>query len=197
MHRIWERRMCAAAVVMIAAVSAIAGCDRKPSSGSPKGEHAGHDHAAGEAHPHADESPAPSAARHDDAHASHDAHFKPPHGGVLVELGEDVAHVEVVVDRTAGTFTLYFLDCDQRAVRLSQPAVQVELRIGDSEETRPLPLEPVASTLTGETRGDTSQFSAAADWLRTGERIAGVIEAVTIRGQTMDGVPFLLDGEQR
>jgi hypothetical protein len=39
----------------------------------------------------------------------HEDH-KAPHGGTLLEVGEDAAHVEVVHDEKAGKVTLYILD---------------------------------------------------------------------------------------
>lgn len=41
--------------------------------------------------------------------AEHDDH-KAPHGGALLEVGEEVAHVELVHDEKAGKVTLYILD---------------------------------------------------------------------------------------
>jgi hypothetical protein len=35
---------------------------------------------------------------------------KAPHGGLLVEVGEEFAYIELVLDRTSGTLTAYMLD---------------------------------------------------------------------------------------
>ena len=46
-----------------------------------------------------------------------------PHGGALVELGEELAHLELVHDPTTGTLTAYVLDGEaEQAVRVSASA---------------------------------------------------------------------------
>ncbi len=46
-----------------------------------------------------------------------------PHGGELIELGDHVAHLEVVHDDDSGTITLYSLDADLKPTTLSKAPV--------------------------------------------------------------------------
>ena len=89
-----------------------------------------------------------------------------PHGGVLAELGDHQATAEMVLDREAGTITLYVLDAHaENAVRVAQESISASIEFGDGEP-RDLALMPVASELTGETAGDTSQFRGESPLLK-------------------------------
>jgi hypothetical protein len=110
-----------------------------------------------------------------------------PHGGVLVELGEEFAHVELVLDRAAETLTAYVFDGEaERPIRVSAPSLRVALD-GDLPT---LELAPVASALTGETAGDTSQFAARHASLRRDGPRQGRLAEITVKGQVFRDVAF-------
>ena len=50
--------------------------------------------------------------------------------------------------------------------------------------------KPSANTATGEKVGDTSQFEAQADWLKTTDTFDGVIKELTVRTKTYKDVKF-------
>ncbi len=134
-------------------------------------------------------SPAPEPHHHEHA---------PPHGGTLVELGEELAHVEVVFDRDSGRLTVYLLDGHAEApVRSTAPELAARVERLDIDG-RPLtgvapvslPLVAVASPLTGETPGDASQFSGTSEALRGHARLRGVIERVSVKGRSFEAVAF-------
>ena len=106
-----------------------------------------------------------------------------PHGGTLIEVGEHAYNLEVVRDTSAGKLTVYILDGHaENFVRIAAPALEF---VGFSGgERRPLSLKAVANPATGETVGNTSQFEAQADWLKSGGELAGTIESVEIKGTT-------------
>jgi hypothetical protein len=109
-----------------------------------------------------------------------------PHGGVLVALGDEAAHVELLLDRDAGTLTAWLLDGEaERALRSAQPALEVELAGADGPLR--IALAPVASALTGETAGDTSQF-AETDPRLAEARLEGEIARVQVLGRAFDEV---------
>jgi hypothetical protein len=121
---------------------------------------------------------------------SHDA----LHGGQVIVLGEEAFHLELVRDRAAGRLTLYALDGHmENFVRLSSPTIPISLTADGAQHT--LELAAVAQSATGETVGDTSQFSAPADWLRNARNISGRIAAIEIRGQTFTDIAFDLAGD--
>jgi hypothetical protein len=126
-----------------------------------------------------------------DVHSPHPAtsaghHHTAPHGGTLVALGDEFAHLEFVLDPTDGTLTAYVLDGEaENAVRLSgQP---LDLSIG---ENRTLTLEPVADELTGETVDDTATYRVTSEDLKGVEEFQGVLDSIDVKGQTFQSVSF-------
>jgi hypothetical protein len=113
-----------------------------------------------------------------------------PHGGALVELGEEFAHLEIVLAASTGTLTAYALDGEaEQAVRLSQPALDIVV-MREGAAPLVLALRPVANELTGERDGDTSQFAVTSPELRQLARFEGRIQTVNIRGQEFREVAF-------
>jgi hypothetical protein len=138
--------------------------------------------------------------KHDHAHADHaHAHdhgghvHTAPHGGVLVELGDHAYNLEFVVQPDAGRLLMYVLSghADQ-FVRSAMGSV--DLWIMDGEQSRTLALKPMANPITGETVGNTSLYSAEADWLKRGAPFSGVIQSVSIGGARFEGIRFAVPG---
>ena len=110
-----------------------------------------------------------------------------PHGGTLVELGEEFAHLEIVLDAATGKLTVFALDGEaEKAVRLKQPEIEITI----ANPATVVKLSGVANSLTGETASDTSEFAGQSDALKSAARFEGVIRAVTIKGQSFKGVTF-------
>jgi hypothetical protein len=121
------------------------------------------------------------------APAEHEHHA--PHGGSLVEIGEEFAHLELVLDPDEGKLTIYALDGEaEKSVRLKQSSIA--MGIVDQGSTVNVELLAVANVLSGETIGDSSQFEAVIDSLRTAKKFQGEFAAVTIKGQTFEHVKF-------
>lgn len=138
----------------------VAGCAKKDS-------HAGHDHAA--------------------APARHEHHA--PHDGTAIVLGKEEYHLELVLDATAGKLTAYVLDGElENFIRVKAPAFEIVATVG--AEKRPLAFQAIANPATGETVGDTSQFEAQADWLRTTRVFDAELTALKIRNATFLHVAF-------
>jgi hypothetical protein len=126
--------------------------------------------------------PDPSGAGH--AHTA-------PHGGTLVELGDHAYSIELVRDLAAGKLTAYVLDGHaEKFVRIKSPTIDLIAMPGG--KYTPLGLQAVANPTTGETVGDTSQFEAHADWLKTTGGFAGIF-TVEIRGTKFEQVSYHLD----
>jgi len=108
-----------------------------------------------------------------------------PHGGALVALGDEFAHLEAVADAAAGRLTLYVLDGHaQKGVRLPDASLRCTVRPAGF----PLELLPVARATTGETAGDASEFSATDPRLEGLERFTLVVERVAVKGREFSGV---------
>ena len=128
---------------------------------------------------------------HDDVagadHAHH--HHAAPHGGTAVDLGDEVYQLEFVLDAATGTITAYVLDGHmEKFIRIDVPSFEV-IAIVDAER-RPLIFQASANSATGETVGDTSEFAAQADWLKTSTVFDAELTQLTIRGRTFSNVAF-------
>lgn len=113
----------------------------------------------------------------------------PPHGGTAVVLGEEAFHVELVRDAATGVLQAYVLDGElENFVRVQQASFDLTAKIGG--ETKTLTFKSVANSATGETVGDTSLFTAEADWLKTTSVFDAEIKTLTVRSTTFTGVKF-------
>jgi len=131
-----------------------------------KDEHAGHDHGEGHKHQH-----------------------RAPHGGTAIVLGKEAFHLELVRTAEAGLLTCYVLDGHMESfIRIPAPHLSIETTV--SNVTRTLELLPVANAATGEKSGDTSQFEARAEWLKTATNFTGKVLGITIKGSTFTDVAF-------
>ena len=125
----------------------------------------------------------------DDAlHEHHGGHtHSAPRGGVLVVLAEETAHVEVLLDADSGHLSLYVLGPHaETPVRVTQQTLSLTLQVAGGEHRVTLPA--VASELTGETVGDSSEFSAVVEALRGVQVFTGTIDEVSARGTTYSDV---------
>lgn len=146
----------------------------------------------GESTPPAPPAP-PAQSAPSDEHA-HDA----PRGGTLVELGEHFAFLEFVLDRGAGSLTVYVLDGEaEQSVRLAQPAVVVAFDAPEPLTGQTLTLAAQASTLTGETVGDSSQFAVSHESLRNQTAVIVRLTEVTVKGQVFRELTVALDTNER
>ncbi len=104
-----------------------------------------------------------------------------PHGGTLIEIGAHAYNLELLRDAATGKLTAWVLDGHaENFVRLK--AASLEAVVATGAGPRPLTLLAVANPATGETIGDTSQFEAQADWLKTAGALSVTVPALEIRG---------------
>ena len=114
-----------------------------------------------------------------------------PHGGSLVEVGEEFAHVELVVDASTQTLKAYVLDGEaEGSVRVTQKTLRLRLKGAGQLE-----LKSHQNPLTGESPGDSSEFSAhwiAPKRLTRLTRLTGVVESLSVQGARFKNLPFTL-----
>ena len=124
-----------------------------------------------------------------DAAKPHKHEHTPPHGGTPVVLGHEEFHLELVLDAVGGRLTGFVLDGEmENFVRISAPSFVIRL---DTPKTQgPLVFQAVPNLATGETVGDTSQFEARADWLKSTPTFDAVLPALTVRTKTYTNVVF-------
>jgi len=119
--------------------------------------------------------------------AKHEHH--PPHGGTAVVLGREAYHLELVRDAAAGKLTAYVLDGEmENFIRVKM--VSFDVVASGGAEKRALTFRAVANPATGETVGDTSQFEAQADWLKTDATFDASVPSLEIRGTIYTAVGF-------
>lgn len=128
-------------------------------------------------------SPAPTTPSTNAEHV-HGHHHVAPHNGALIALGEETAHLELVLEPTSGTLTVYLLDGNaETAVRLPGQPIKIQLDSGTSVE-----LLPQADELTGETKDDTSTFQAKVQELEGVEAFSGTLPRLELKGRTFENV---------
>lgn len=114
---------------------------------------------------------------------------KPPHGGTPVVLGREEFHLELALDAVGGKLTCFVMDGEmENFVRISAPSF--DLRLDSPKLEKPLVFQAVPNKATGETVGDTSQFEAHADWLKTTPTFDAVLPLLTVRTRTYTNVVF-------
>ena len=98
---------------------------------------------------------APGAASGVESAAGH--HHNAPHGGTLVELEEETFNLELLADPEEGVLTAWTLDghCEH-PVRIVQDEIDLTLDIGGTAVH--VRLDGTENVLTGEKKGDTSEF---------------------------------------
>lgn len=123
-------------------------------------------------------------------------HHTAPHGGALLELGEHFSFLELVVDPATGRVTLYVLDGEaEKAVRVAHPNLTLTL-IEPAGITASLTLEARASTLTGETVGDSSEFVGVLEALKGANAVKARLATIVVKGQTFDGLELVWPGTE-
>lgn len=121
------------------------------------------------------------------SHSGH--HHEPPHGGTAIDLGDEEAHLEFVLDAAAGKLTCYVLKAHMAGFqRITQESLELAATVGGKAET--LTLKAVANAATGEKAGDTSQFEAQADWLKTAKSFNAELKTISVRGKDYAALKF-------
>lgn len=140
-----------------------------------------------------DTAAAPSATVASDEGHEHEA----PHGGTLVELGEEFAHLELVVDTATGRLTAYSLDGEaEGSVALTQGSLALALVVAPATDTVRVTLAGVANTLSGETASSTSVFAADVPQLKGVTAFTGVLSRIETKGQQFENVPVQVPGDR-
>ncbi len=120
------------------------------------------------------------------SHAEHPHPTEGPHGGHLIELGDEQYHVELMHDEKAGEVTFYVLDSSaQKVVPIDAAELVVNLKHGGKAEQFKIAAKPEA----GEAKGMSSRFFSA------DKELAGDLDAegadaqlvVTIAGKQFRG----------
>jgi hypothetical protein len=100
-------------------------------------------------------------------------------------VGEHFAFLEVVLDGELGSLTAYVLDGEaEKAVRISQPSISVTFEMPQAVTNQTVVLAAKANALTGETVGDTSEFTVTSPVLKGQTAFTARVSELTVKGQT-------------
>lgn len=120
-----------------------------------------------------------------------------PHGGSLVEFGEEFAHLELVVDTATGRLTAYSLDGEaENAVPLTQGTIELALVAPPGTDTIRVSLAGQANSLSGETPERTSVFAADVPALKGKATFTGMVRRLESKGQVIENTAFSVPSEE-
>jgi hypothetical protein len=134
---------------------------------------------------------------HDHDHHQHHAE-KGPHGGALVAIGEDDAHLEFVLDIDTGKLTAYVLDgAAEKPVAIKQGKLQLAFSLlpPDEEDGSKSTLPDSVSALMLEAvspagDGTATEFAVQSDDLKGAEKFDATLTTITIAGKQFKGISF-------
>ncbi len=119
----------------------------------------------------------------------HSHEHKPPHGGTPIVLGHEEFHLELVRDAAAGKLTAYVMDAElENYVRSTATTFDVD--VVASPDGHGLVFRAIPNSATGEIVGDTAQFEAQADWLKTTSNFDAVLRSIPVRTKFYTNVSF-------
>jgi hypothetical protein len=137
---------------------------------------------------------------HDDDHGHHHHHAeKGPHSGTLVAIGQDDAHLEIVLDAETGKLTAYVLDGQaEKAVAVKQKNLQLAVTLEHDhddagEHKDELPESTFALMLAAVSAGEdgtASEFAGQADELKGAHEFEAALTSITIGATPFQGVTF-------
>jgi len=136
------------------------------------------------------------------AFPAHAEEHRAPRGGTLLELGEEFAQIEFVLDLQQGNLTAYMLDGEaENPVRLRQPFIDLVIDeasyAGVRKAAFSLRLKAEANVLTGETVGNTSEYAVySAEPLRGATSLKGKIRRITVRSEVFRDLPFTIPADK-
>ena len=118
---------------------------------------------------------------------------KAPHGGLLVDAGDDFAHVELVFDSIRGTLSAYILDGEaEEVVPLKQTTILVRL----AKPVRTLKLKADISPLSGEKPGATSSYTLTDPSWKGLSQLRGALVSVDFNGRVFKNLAFQFPPEK-
>jgi hypothetical protein len=136
-----------------------------------------------------------------EAEAEHEHHHhhadKGPHGGALVAIGADDAHVELVLDGETGKLTAYVLDGEaEKPVAIKQASLQLGITLPDEdagEKTKgglPKDVFPLMLAAVDPQDGKASEFSGTADELKGVEHFDAALTSISVGDKSFKNVSF-------
>ena len=134
----------------------------------------GHDHEHGHNHDH----------NHGDGHG-----HKAPHGGKLVNVGDEFCHLEFVQEPESNRLQLHVMRFHpEMPVKFVMEQIEVSAKVGDEEKAvifKPVELDGVTAT-----DQPTSLYMAEVDWLKKAANFNGTVRELKIEGKIFSEIAF-------
>ncbi len=131
-----------------------------------------------------------SADAHDDHDHDHDHDHDAPHGGALVVVGDEAAHVEFVLDKETGKLTAYVLD-DHAHEAVAVKHAELKIAVTIEKEGVEFPeAKEVTLTAVDAKDGAASEFVATIEELKGAEHFEAALDSISVGGKEYKGVTF-------
>jgi hypothetical protein len=141
-----------------------------------------------------------SADDHDHDHGHHHHHAeKGPHGGALVAIGEEAAHLEFVLDAETGKLTAYVLDGEaEKPLAIKQANLQLALTLekhegAKDEKKEDLPestLVLMLAAVSPAADGTATEFAGQDDKLKGADEFEAALNSITVGDKQFKAVSF-------
>ena len=135
----------------------------------------GHEHEHGHNHDH----------NHGDGHG-----HKAPHGGVLVNVGDEFCHLEFVQEPESNRLQLHVMRFHPKEmpVKFFMEQIEVSAKVGDEGKVvvfKPVELDGITAT-----DQPTSLYMAEVDWLKKAANFNGTVRELKIEGKIFSEIAF-------
>jgi|TARA_B100000959_G_scaffold255305_1_gene287608 hypothetical protein len=129
--------------------------------------------------------------KHGHNHNGQNGHgHKAPHGGVLVDVGDEFCHLEFVQEPESNRLQLHVMRFHPKEmpVKFVMEQVEVSAKVGDEEKMvvfKPVELDGITAT-----DQPTSLYMAEVDWLKKAANFNGTVRELKIEGKIFSEIAF-------
>ncbi|MDP7010683.1 MAG: hypothetical protein QF685_04830 [Verrucomicrobiota bacterium] len=128
---------------------------------------------------------------HDHNHNGGNGHgHKAPHGGVLVNVGDEFCHLEFVREPESNRLQLHVMRFHPKEGLLKIPMEQIEISAKVGDEEKVIILKPVELDGITATDQPTSLYVAEVDWLKNAANFDGTVKELKIEGKIFSEIAF-------
>ena len=113
-----------------------------------------------------------------------------PHGGVLVNVGDEFCHLEFVKEPESNRLQLHVLRFHPKEGPLKISMAQIEVGATTGGEEKAIVFNPVELDGITATDHPTSLYMAEVDWLKNAPNFNGTVKKLTIEGKLFLEIAF-------
>ena len=129
---------------------------------------------------------------HHHNHNGGDGHgHKAPHGGVLVNVGDEFCHLEFVQEPESNRLQLHVMRFHPKEMPVKFFMEQIEVSVKVTGEEKVVIFKPVELDGITATEQPTSLYMAEVDWLKNAASFDGTVKELKIEGKIFSEIAFL------